>query len=371
MLTSLGFARFSRTTLNTPVIMTWMLVSSLFLIGFAAVAQDGDAVYGVDISGAGQGFRTAALDGMRQGLSLTRDHDDAAAEASAAEEEALRSQHPAMDFSHDPISPGDEVRVTMLEDPKVHFEGTVSVSGTVPIPFLGEFRIVGMTEAEASEALEAELTHRLYQYATVSVSLLARGPGQVYIYGAVRNPGGVPLPRYSNLTILRLVLASGGLTGWAAPEETFIMRYGTAGGQVERINVNMSEIFATALPNSERDVVLRDGDIVCVPGLNGELFQFMSAEDREVIVVGEVGRPGIIHFGPGELRTVMRAIFKAGGFREFARRDAVRIIRYERDQSRAELIVNAAEIMEKGYLHKDIEVHPGDMLIVPQRRVNF
>jgi protein involved in polysaccharide export with SLBB domain len=88
-------------------------------------------------------------------------------------------------------------------------------------------------------------------------------------------------------------------------------------------------------------------------------------------MAGEVGSPGIIRFGPGELRTLMRAIFKAGGFTQFAKKDAIRIIRYERDQSRSELVVDAEEIMDKGYLHKDIELQPGDMLIVPQKRVNF
>ncbi len=269
------------------------------------------------------------------------------------------------------ISAGDIVRVMVLEDPNVAYEGAVSVGGTVPIPYYGEFQIAGMTQSAAAKKLEAELSQGLYQSATVSVTLISRGPGTVYVYGAVQNPGGISVPKYGNLTILRVLLLCGGLTGWAAPEDTFIMRQNRRTDTVERINVNLSEVFATALPFSETDVPLLDGDIVCVPGLNGELYQFMSQDDREVILVGEVGRPGIVSFRPGELRTVMRAIFKAGGFSQFAKKDAIRIIRYNRDNTRSELVVDAEEIMEKGYLHKDIELQPGDMLIVPQKRVNF
>ncbi|MCF7855140.1 MAG: SLBB domain-containing protein [Candidatus Pacebacteria bacterium] len=269
------------------------------------------------------------------------------------------------------ISAGDVVRIVMLEDSQVQYEGHVAVSGTVPIPYYGEFRIADLTQQEASETLEEELEKNLYQRATVSVSLLQRGPGQVYIYGAVGRPGGVQVPRYGNLTILRLIFASGGLTGWAAPEDAFILRQNPREGEERRISVNLSELFATVIPDSDRDVTLRDGDIVCVPGLNGELYQFMSAAEREILVMGEVGSPGPIRFGPGELRTVMRAIFKAGGFGQFAKKDAVRIIRYERDQTRSEMVVNVEEIMEKGFLHKDVELQPGDMLIVDQKRVNW
>jgi len=269
------------------------------------------------------------------------------------------------------IAAGDTVRVILLEDPTVSYEGPVSVSGTVLVPYYGEFEIAGLTQAEASKQLGEALQKDLYQNATVSVVLLARGPGVVYLYGAVNNPGGVAVPRYGQLTILRLILVSGGTTAWAALEDTFVLRYNKETDKVERISVNLSEIFATAIPFSERDMALNDGDIVCVPGVNGELFQFMSADQREVMIIGEVRGPGMIHFAPGELRTLMRALFKAGGFTQFAKKDSVRIIRYETNQERSELVVDAEEIMEKGMLHKDIEIKPGDLIMVPQKMVNF
>ena len=277
---------------------------------------------------------------------------------------------PSPNLSGESISAGDVVRLRLLEDPRVSYEGQVSASGTVLIPYYGEFSLAGMTEAEAAEALEEELTKELYQEATVSATLISRGPGRVYVYGAVQQPGAVPLPKYERLTILRLILLSNGLTSWAAPEQTFVLRR-KSDEEVQRISIDLSELFVTTIPHSKTDITLRDGDIVVIPGVNGELYQFMTSQDREVLLVGEVRSPGMVYFGAGELRTVMRAIFKAGGFTEFARKTAVKIIRYERDQSRSELVVDAAEIMEKGYLHKDVELQPGDMLIVPAKHVNF
>ena len=269
------------------------------------------------------------------------------------------------------IAAGDVVRVLMIEDPTVAYEGPVSASGTVLVPFYGEFEIAGLTQAEASKKLGEELQKDLYQTATVSVVLLARGPGTVFLYGAVNNPGGVSIPRYGQLTILRLILLSGGTTGWAALEDAFVLRYNRGTDKVERISVKLNEVFASAIPSSERDMPLVDGDIVCVPGVNGELFEFMSAGEREIMIIGEVKGPGMIRFAPGERRTLMRALFKAGGFTQFAKKDAVHIIRYEKNQERSELVVDAEEIMEKGQLHKDVDVNPGDLIMVPQKVLNF
>jgi polysaccharide export outer membrane protein len=276
----------------------------------------------------------------------------------------------AQDFEQT-IAAGDVVRVSMFEDPEVKYEGEVSASGTIPIPYYGEFLISGLSEKGASEKLSAALEEGLYQRATVAVVLVSKGPGTVYIYGAVGSPGAVSIPKYGRLSILRLILLSGGLSAWSAPEDTFILRRSLASGSIERLSVNLREIFASAIPQSEEDLPLMDGDIVCIPGLNGELHQFMSAEDREIIIVGEVGSPGPINFRPGEMRSLMRALFKAGGFTQFAKKSAIRIIRYEKNQERSEMVVDAEEIMDEGLLHKDIELQPGDMLIVPAKRVNF
>lgn len=269
------------------------------------------------------------------------------------------------------ISSGDVVRMMMIEDSEVKYEGPVSSSGTINVPYYGEFRIAGMTEREAGAKLAESLELKLYQKATVSIVLVAKGPGNVYIYGAVGRPGAYPMPQFGQFTILRLMLLCGGLSGWADPRNAFVLRYSSESGAVERITFDLSEIFAAAIPYSERDLTLRDGDIVCIPGLNGELFQFMTMEDREVIIIGEVGSPGPVRFSPGEPRTVMRALFKVGGFTQFARKTSVRIFRYEDNGERTERIVNAEEILDQGLLHKDVDLKPGDVLIVPQKKINF
>ena len=76
-------------------------------------------------------------------------------------------------------------------------------------------------------------------------------------------------------------------------------------------------------------------------------------------------------FAPGEERTLMRALFKAGGVTKFAKDKAVKLIRYLKDGERDVQMIDAQAIIEEGHLDQDIDLQAGDMLIVPQKMINF
>ncbi|MFO7822282.1 MAG: SLBB domain-containing protein [Lentisphaeria bacterium] len=271
-----------------------------------------------------------------------------------------------------PIIQGDRIRVVLREDPEVTYFGEVTAAGTIPVPYLGEFAIAGMTPTQAEKALEKELKKDLYNQATVAITLVKKALGRVYIYGAVTEPGVVDIPDVGGLTVLQLITHIGGLSRWAAPEDTFIMRRDRMGEPRRRIPVNLDELFESAVPNSEKDIMLQPNDIVCIPGRSGGLFDFLSVEDAEVFVVGEVKNDeSIVYFAPGERRTLFRAVLKAGGFSKFAKTNAVRIIRYQAGKKRQEIEVDASAIVEEGEMDEDVALEQGDMIIVPQRRISF
>lgn len=278
------------------------------------------------------------------------------------------AQH-AMDPATAPIVPADRIRITMQEDPEVSYFGEVSAAGTIPVPYLGEFAISGYTPVEAEEELSQELRKELYEEATVTVTVVKKALGQVYVYGAVKQPGVVQIPDVGGLTVLQLITRIGGLSRWAAPREAFIIRRARAGEEGRQVPLDLEEIFATAIPNTESDVMLQSNDIVCIPGISGGLFDFLSVDEAEVFVVGEVQSDEVIvTFAPGERRTLFRALLKAGGLTKFARSKEVRIISYDGDGNRSERVVDASAIVEEGYLEKDVELEQGDMVIVPQAR---
>jgi polysaccharide export outer membrane protein len=274
------------------------------------------------------------------------------------------------------FGPGDTVRVSMVEDAEVTFEGPVSAVGTIPLPYLREFRIAGLTRDAAEAALSQALCKDLYQTATVSVALIAKlplppkPPGKVYAYGAITKPGVVELPPSGEISAMQLVSEIGGLTSWAAPQKAYIVREKGGGQPAEKIPLNLTEVFSDAAPTAV--VPFRDGDIFFVPGQAGSAAgQVMTNDDCQIIAVGEVNAPGIVRFSPGEQRTIMRAVFKAAGFTKFAKDRAVRLIRYGEDGSRTEQTVDVSEIIDEGFLDKDVTLLPGDMIIVPQKAINF
>ncbi|MBN2451320.1 MAG: SLBB domain-containing protein [Lentisphaeria bacterium] len=268
------------------------------------------------------------------------------------------------------LNPGDAVRITMVQDPDVMFEGEVSVMGTVVLPYLREFRLAGLTSEQAAKALSEAYCRELYQEATLSVVLLRKAPGKVYVYGAIKQPGVVALPPTGEITAMQLISEMGGLTSWAAPERAYILRQPDVAKPAERIPLDLTEVFAEG--GLGRVLVpLRNGDVFFVPGMDGGARQIMTNDDCQIVVVGEVNAPGIVRFAPGEQRTVMRAIFKAAGFSKFAKSTQVRLIRYGKDGNRSEEKINVSEIIDDGMLHKDVELSPGDMLIVPQKLINF
>ncbi len=276
------------------------------------------------------------------------------------------------DVTQAPLIPGDRIRVVMREDTEVTFFGEVSAAGTVPIPYLGEFAIAGYTPEQAGERLAEELKKDLYNQATVNVTLVKKGLGRVYVYGAVRNPGMFQIPDVGGLTVLQLITQIGGLSRWANPAGSFILRRTHPDEPHERIELELDQLFAAAMPNTEMDVMLQPNDILCIPGLSGGLFDFLSVEDAEVYVVGAVNsQETMVYFAPGEQRTLLRAILKAGGLDTYARGNRVRVVRFTDNNQRQEFTVDVSAIIEDGDLDQDIELKHGDMVIVPRRRITL
>jgi protein involved in polysaccharide export with SLBB domain len=93
----------------------------------------------------------------------------------------------------------------------------------------------------------------------------------------------------------------------------------------------------------------------------------------KVYVVGQVRQTGPLDIPDNEVFTVSKAIFKAGGFSEFADRKRVRLVRGGALQgaNKKAIIVNVADIWDKGKVENDFQLEPDDLVYVPTRAVNF
>lgn len=93
----------------------------------------------------------------------------------------------------------------------------------------------------------------------------------------------------------------------------------------------------------------------------------------KVYLTGQVRQQGGMDIQPDEVLTVSKAILKAGGLADFANKKKIKLIRKKPGDPNATTtqILDLAEILEKGRIEKDVILEPGDLIVVPERLINF
>lgn len=89
----------------------------------------------------------------------------------------------------------------------------------------------------------------------------------------------------------------------------------------------------------------------------------LQVNSKKYNIMGEVSRPGAY---PLTLTTtIMDAIAAAGGFREFAKKTGVYILRQNPDGTQARIDFNYKEFIKGKHLDKNVTIQSGDTIIVP------
>jgi polysaccharide biosynthesis/export protein len=86
----------------------------------------------------------------------------------------------------------------------------------------------------------------------------------------------------------------------------------------------------------------------------------------KVTVIGQVAAPQAVPFRQG--MTVLDLVLAVGGLGEFAGGNRAKILRKDSTGKQREIQVKLADLVNKGRIKENIEVMPGDVLIVPESR---
>lgn len=100
-------------------------------------------------------------------------------------------------------------------------------------------------------------------------------------------------------------------------------------------------------------------DFVASPSVTVVVLKVMS---QKVSIVGEVGQPGVYPLG-GPM-TVLELLARAGGFREYAKKKDIAIVRQEGGRS-VRYKFNYKDVSEGKNLQQNITLKNGDIIIVP------
>lgn len=136
-------------------------------------------------------------------------------------------------------------------------------------------------------------------------------------------------------------------------------------GRVAAENKTCKQLAADIKAALEKDYYYEATVVVAV--------DFMAKTRGRVYLVGAIQMPGPQEILTDETLTLSKAILRCGGFTEFANKKSVKITRKTgpSDSEKQTFIVNVGQIYDNGKLEKDIPLEPGDMILIPDRKIRF
>ncbi len=166
------------------------------------------------------------------------------------------------DSSEYKIGPGDTLNIVVWRNPDLSGQVPVRPDGRISIALIGDVVAAGKRPME----LAAEIQTKLMPYvkdALVTVSPTSFvGPFamQVRVIGEATQPRAIPYN--SNMTLLDVMIAVGGLTRYADGDRAEVIRVGKDGHQ-ETYNVHLDSLIRDG--KVSENVAMQPGDILIIP----------------------------------------------------------------------------------------------------------
>lgn len=236
------------------------------------------------------------------------------------------------------LGPGDVVRFDIFNVPELTNSDsgsrlvsdslyTVSVDGTLNLPWIGRVSVRGLNLDQADRVVEARYTEFILD-PVVTLTVFTPRPVRIAVVGEVNRPGayttgagGTPDSAEPVVTEMRTVIqaiqTAGGITQ-LADIRSIEVRRPQLNGSEQVIPIDFFALLDDG--NQGQNLLLRDGDTVFIPtatALNPETAQALADANFSpttvgIDVVGEVGTPGRVEIKPNS--TLNQAILAAGGF---------------------------------------------------------
>jgi len=148
-------------------------------------------------------------------------------------------------------------------------------------------------------------------------------------------------------------------------------------GRVPAVNKTCRQLAADIKTELEKDYYYQATVIIAV--------DLMTKSHGRVYLEGQVRLPGPVELPNDEVLTLSKAILRAGGFTDYAKRDKVQVTRMDvtdkdaagkkaagKDGKKTKtMTVDVGKIFDKGKIETDLALEPGDLIIVPDRLIRF
>lgn len=129
----------------------------------------------------------------------------------------------------------------------------------------------------------------------------------------------------------------------------------------------VEDIVAVGKRPSElaRDIETRLAEYIRSPQVNVIVTNAQSSFSR-ITVLGQVATPQTVPYREG--MRVMDLLLAVGGLTQFASGNRAKLVRVGENGEEREIRVRLKDLLTRGRLDQNLEVRPGDVLIVPESR---
>ncbi|HOB43355.1 MAG TPA: SLBB domain-containing protein [Bacillota bacterium] len=238
------------------------------------------------------------------------------------------------------LGSGDAIRISVFGDDQLTVTAQIGPDGLVFVPLAGAIKVSGKTVEQA----RADIARALSAYIKnpdVTVTIVDYRKVRIVVVGEVIRPGMYEAPDGSGA--LTAIALSGGLTELADVDGIVAVDGGTH-------PVDYSGIVA----GSAADVALSDGAVVHVP-----------RAVRQILVLGDVARPGSYGAPRGGSMRLLDAVAAAGGVSGDARRAQV-VWSGTRDGAQESFAVSFGALIDAPGSESNILLASGDVIFVSE-----
>jgi polysaccharide export outer membrane protein len=159
------------------------------------------------------------------------------------------------------IGAGDKLNVYVWNHPELTLEVPVRPDGKISTPLIESLPAAGKTPLQLAREMEAALSEyvRAPKVNVIVTGFVGDLPDQVRVIGQAAKPQSLPFR--ANMTVLDVLIASGGLGQFAAGNRAHIVR--TVDGQPTKIKVRLADIAEKG--DLRTNIPVRPGDVLVIP----------------------------------------------------------------------------------------------------------
>ncbi len=162
---------------------------------------------------------------------------------------------------------GDEVAITVFNEPDLAVTQKLDPDGVLIVPLLGRTQLAGFTARQAEAHLQNRFIEEDYLIdPQVTVSVTDYAEQVFYVFGEVNSPGAKSFPQgRQSLDILEAITMAGDLAQYAKRSDIVIRRPIEGTDREERIEVDLDDVIRGNRRGNDALIEIFPDDIIFVP----------------------------------------------------------------------------------------------------------